>query len=47
MYKENKKEKKEGVRNKKEEIVMLDIKDMNKGAFIQRGLLNPLKTSDF
>ena len=31
-------------RHKREEIVMLDVKNTNKAAFIQRGLLAPLKT---
>jgi len=33
-------------RNKREEYVMLDAKNNNKAAFIQRGLLLPLKPSN-
>ena len=36
----------EKYRNKKEEIVMLDPRSTNKAAFIQRGLLVPLKSSN-
>ena len=34
----------EKYRNKKEEIVMLELKNINRGAFIQRGLLVPSKS---
>jgi hypothetical protein len=34
----------EKYRNKKEEIVMLDVKNTTRAAFIQRGLLVPSKT---